>query len=126
MKLKTKDTVMVIAGRDRGKKGEILKVLPKTSQVIVEGINIAKRHTKPSQSNPKGGIVELTKPISTSKVMIIDPATGRPARIGYTIGKNKQKERVFKVSKFQNKKVSSDKPKVKKNDNKTKNEKATK
>ena len=102
MKLKRKDTVMVIRGRDHGKKGEVIDVLPKTSQVVVEGVNVAKRHTKPSQSNPKGGIIEMTKPIDASKVMVIDPKSGRPARIGYVIGKNGKKERIFKVSKFKN------------------------
>ncbi len=114
MKLKKKDQVMVIQGKDRGKKGEVLAVLPKTSQVVVEGVNVVKRHTKPSQKNPKGGIVELTKPIIASKLMVIDPSSGRPARIGYKVGKNNKKERVYKVSKFKN----TTKSKTTKNDSK--------
>ncbi len=105
MKIIKKDKVIVIAGRDKGKTGEVLAVMPAKSQLIVEGVNIAKRHTKPSQSQPKGGIVEITKPISASKVMVIDPVTGKPARIGYKLGAKGKKERIFKVSKFTNPKV---------------------
>lgn len=102
MKLQKNDKIIVISGRDKGKKGEIVAVLPKRSQVIVEGINVVKRHTKPSQANPKGGIIEKTKPIDSSKVMILDPSSGKPARVGYTVGKGNKKERIFKVSKFKN------------------------
>ncbi len=75
MKIKKNDTVMVIAGNDRGKTGKVLKVFPKESRVIVEGINLRKRHTKPSQKNPQGGILEKEAPIHISNVMIIDPKT---------------------------------------------------
>lgn len=102
MKLQRKDTVMVMSGRDRGKTGEIVAVLPRTNQVVIEGVNVVKRHTKPSQSSPKGGIIELTKPVKASKVMVIDPSSGRPARIGYKLDKNGKKERIFKVSPFKN------------------------
>jgi large subunit ribosomal protein L24 len=102
MKLQRKDKVMVISGRDNGKTGEIVAVLPKTNQVVIEGINVVKRHTKPTQSNPKGGILEITKPVNASKVMAIDPASGRPARVGYKLDKNGKKQRIFKVSKFKN------------------------
>ncbi|MCC7289312.1 50S ribosomal protein L24 [bacterium] len=105
MKLQLKDKVIVISGRDRGKTGQIVAVLPKHNQVVVEGVNVAKRHTKPNAKQPKGGIIETVKPIDVSKVMVVDPATGRPARVGYKVGKNGSKERVFKVSKFVNKKT---------------------
>jgi len=97
MKLKRDDNVMVMAGRDKGKTGKVLAVIPKDSKVLVEGINIAKRHTKPSDKNPRGGIIELTKPIDVSKVMILDPVTNLPARISYRINEDGTKERVFKV-----------------------------
>lgn len=113
MKLLKKDKVMVISGRDKGRTGAISAIHPKTNQVIIEGINIVKRHTKPSQSNPKGGILEITKPISASKVMAIDPSSGKPARIGYKKTKDGKKERIFKVSKFKTAKVSK-KPATKK------------
>lgn len=85
MKIKKNDTVMVIAGNDRGKTGKVLKVFPKESRVIVEGINLRKRHTKPSQRNPQGGILEKEAPIHISNVMIIDPKTNEPTRIGAKI-----------------------------------------
>ena len=97
MKLKRDDNVMVMVGRDKGKTGKVLAVIPKDSKVLVEGINIAKRHTKPSDKNPRGGIIELTKPIDVSKVMILDPVTNLPARISYRINEDGTKERVFKV-----------------------------
>ena len=98
MKLKREDKVIVITGKDRGKTGTISAVLPATGQVVVDGVNVVKRHTKPSQKQPRGGILEITKPIAASKVMAIDPATGKPARIGYHIRENGVKERIFKVS----------------------------
>ena len=112
MKLHVKDKVLVVSGRDKGKTGEIVAVLPKLNQVVVEGVNIAKKHTKPSAKVPRGGIVEVTKPVDASKVMAIDPSSGRPARIGYKIDAKGNKERVFKVSNFKNTKAA--KPAAKK------------
>lgn len=109
MKLKLKDKVMVISGRDKGKKGEIVALLPRKNQVVVEGINRVKKHQKPNQTHPKGGILDITRPIDTSKVKIIDPASGKPARISYKRNSKGEKERVFKVSKFENKKASKSK-----------------
>ncbi len=105
MKIVKGDKVMVIAGRNRGVQGSVLAVLPKKNQVVVEGVNVAKRHTKPSASNPKGGILELTRPIDVSKVMAIDPKSGKPARIGYKISANGKKERIYRVSSFSNPKA---------------------
>jgi large subunit ribosomal protein L24 len=98
MKLKREDNVIVIQGRDKGKTGKVMSVLPQENKVVVEGVNIAKRHTKPSQKVPRGGILEITKPIDVSKVMVLDPASGKPARVGYTIKADGTKERIFKVS----------------------------
>ena len=106
MKILRKDKVMVITGRDKGKTGEVLAVLPKSNQVVVEGVNVAKRHTKPSQAQPKGGILEITKPIDASKVMVLDPSTNKPARISYKLNQKGKKERIFKVSKFKNSKTT--------------------
>jgi len=114
MKLLRKDTVLIISGKDKGKKGEVVAVMAKTNQVVVEGINVVKKHTKPTQSNPTGGILEITKPIAVNKVMIIDPTSGKPARVGYTIDKNGKKERIFKVSKFKNALKKASKKPVKK------------
>ncbi|BDQ04380.1 50S ribosomal protein L24 [Ignavibacterium sp.] len=101
MKIKKNDTVMVIAGNDRGKTGKVLKVFPKESRVIVEGINLRKRHTKPSQRNPQGGILEKETPIHISNVMIIDPKTNEPTRIGAKIILDEKtgKKKIARVSK---------------------------
>ena len=78
--VKTGDTVVVISGKDKGKQGKITAALPKKGRVVVEGVNV-KRHTKPTQANPKGGIIEKEAPINVSKVMILDPETKKPTRI---------------------------------------------
>ena len=98
MRLRKGDRVVVLSGRDRGRTGEITAVVPRDNKVVVSGINIAKRHTKPSSKYPQGGILELTKPIAVSKLMAVDPQTGKPGRITYRINKDGSKERVFKPS----------------------------
>ncbi len=85
MKVRKEDNVVVIAGNYKGKTGKILKVFPKKNRIIVEGVNIRKRHTKASQQNPQGGIVEKELPIDASNVMVIDPKTNEPTRIGKKI-----------------------------------------
>ena len=85
MKIKKNDNVMVISGNSKGKTGKVLKVFPKDNRVIVEGINLRKRHTKPSQSNPQGGILEKESPINVSNVMIVDPNNNQPTRLGSQI-----------------------------------------
>jgi len=85
MRIRKNDNVMVISGNDRGKTGKVLKVFPKKSRVIVEGINLRKRHTKPNQKSPQGGIIEKEAPIHSSNVMLIDPKTNQPTRIGSQI-----------------------------------------
>ncbi len=82
MKIKKNDNVQVIAGNNNGKTGKVLKVFPETNRVIVEGVNIRKRHSKPSQKNPQGGIIEKELPIDASNVMVIDQKTGKPSRVG--------------------------------------------
>ena len=84
MHVKKGDKVMVISGKDKGKKGVILAAFPKQSRVLVEGVNIVKKHSKPSQMNPQGGIISQEAAIHVSNVMPIDPKTGTPTRIGYT------------------------------------------
>jgi large subunit ribosomal protein L24 len=80
--VKKGDQVIVIAGKDKGKKGRILEAYPAEGRVLVEGVNIIKRHTKPNMKNPQGGIIEREAPIHASNVMILDPKTGEPTRIG--------------------------------------------
>lgn len=79
--VRTGDTVVVIAGKEKGKQGKIKACEPKKNRVVVEGVNMVKRHTKPSQANPQGGIIEKEAPINVSNVMILDPESKKPTRI---------------------------------------------
>ena len=97
MNFKTGDKVVVITGKDKGKEGTITKILRDENKVIVEGINIAKKHVKP-QGNQPGSIVEVEAPIHASNVMIIDPKTKKGTRIGHEIDKKGKKIRVSKKS----------------------------
>ena len=83
MHVKKGDKVKVLTGKDKGKEGKILAVYPKKERVLVEGVNIVKKHQKPSQDNPQGGILEQEAPIHVSNVLPIDPKTGEPTRVGY-------------------------------------------
>jgi len=98
MHVKKGDTVIVIAGKDKGKKGRVLAAYPKKERVLVEGINLVKKHTRPSQSNPQGGIVTQEAPIHVSNVALIDPKTGTATRIGYKVLENGKKVRYAKKS----------------------------
>ncbi len=82
MKIKKGDQVIVLSGEDKGKTGEVVKSMPKESKVVVQGINLVKRHTKPSQTTP-GGIVTKEAPIDISNVAIVDPKSGKASKIGY-------------------------------------------
>jgi large subunit ribosomal protein L24 len=97
MHVKKGDKVMVISGKDKGKTGVILKAFPKKDRVLVEGVNIVKKHAKPSQTNPQGGIISQEAPIHVSNVMPLDPKTGEPTRVGYKVVDGK-KVRVAKKS----------------------------
>jgi large subunit ribosomal protein L24 len=98
MKLKKGDKVVVITGKDKGRQGEITKVYPKDNKVIVSGINQFKRHLKRQNEQNPGGIIEVERPINASKIMLLDPTTNEPTRVGYEI-KNGQKIRISKKSK---------------------------
>lgn len=95
MHVKKGDKVKVITGKDKGKEGIVLAAFPKKDRVIVEGVNIVKKHVKPNQLNTQGGIVSQEAPIHVSNVMLIDPKTGEPTRVGYKI-ENGKKVRVAK------------------------------
>lgn len=77
------DTVMVIAGNSVGKQGKVLKVFPAKNRLIIENVNIVKRHTRPSQKNPQGGIVQKEAPIHASNVMVVCPKCGKKTRVGH-------------------------------------------
>lgn len=96
IRLKKGDTVMVRAGKYKGKTGKIVATHPSENKVTVEGINIVKKAIKPTQTNPTGGIVEITKPIWVSKVGIVEPGTKKPTRVGYKLDDKGNKSRVFK------------------------------
>ena len=84
IRLRKNDLVEVITGRDRGKRGKVLQVLPEKGRVVVQGVNFIKRHTRPNpQKNIKGGIVEREAPIHASNVMLLDPEENKPTRIGH-------------------------------------------
>ncbi len=97
MHVKNGDKVIVISGKDIGKQGVVLEAYPKKDRVLVEGVNIVKKHAKPSQANPQGGIFVQEAAIHVSNVMIIDPKTGNPTRVGYQTVDGK-KVRVAKKS----------------------------
>jgi large subunit ribosomal protein L24 len=94
MKFKKGDTVQIIAGKEAGSQGEIIEVLPKANKVIIEGRNIAKRHTKATQKNQKADIVEKPMPIDASNVMLV--VKGKPSRVGYKVKADGTKVRVAK------------------------------
>jgi large subunit ribosomal protein L24 len=98
IRLKKGDTVMVRSGKYKGRSGKVLATHPSLNKVTVEGINIVKKHMKPTQAKPQGGIVELTKPIWVSKVGLLDPTAKKPSRIGYKLSKEGVKSRILKTS----------------------------
>ena len=88
MKIRKNDQVVVVSGNSRGKRGKVLKVYPEKSRVIVEGVNIIKRHTRPNQKNPQGGIIQREAPIHLSNIMLLDPKTNEPTRVGTKVVKD--------------------------------------
>lgn len=95
--VKKDDTVIVITGKDKGKKGRVLEAYPRLNRVLVEGVNMVKKHARPSQANPQGGILTQEAPIHASNVMLVCPKTGLPTRIGYKV-ENGKKIRIAKRS----------------------------
>ena len=79
--IKKNDTVIVLSGKDKGKKGRVLRAMPSKSQVLVEGVNVVKKHQKPTQNNQSGGIVPMEAPLPACKVMLVHPKTGEPVRV---------------------------------------------
>jgi large subunit ribosomal protein L24 len=98
MKIKKGDTVEVVAGKDSGKQGRVLVVDRDRERLVIEGVNMIKRHTRPNpQKNVKGGIVEREAPIHVSNVMVLSPDSGKRSRVGYRILDDGRKVRVAKV-----------------------------
>jgi large subunit ribosomal protein L24 len=98
MKIKKGDTVEVVAGKDSGKRGRVLVIDKDRERLVVEGVNMIKRHTRPNpQKNVKGGIVEREAPVHVSNVMVLSPDSGQRSKIGYRILDDGRKVRVAKV-----------------------------
>ena len=95
MKIKKGDTVQVLSGNDKGKKGEVLEVMPKTETLVVKGVNVRKKHIKPRKQGEEGGIIPLECAVLASKVSVVCPKCGKATRIGYSEEKG-EKVRVCK------------------------------
>jgi large subunit ribosomal protein L24 len=95
MKIKKGDTVLITSGKDRGRKGKVLEASPKESRILVEGINLRKKHQRPKKSGEKGQIVEMPGPIHISDIKLICPKCGKATKVGYKVF-NKNKVRVCK------------------------------
>ncbi|MGM9521932.1 MAG: 50S ribosomal protein L24 [Oscillospiraceae bacterium] len=85
MNIRTNDTVVVLSGKDKGKKGKVISADPKSLKVIVEGVNVAKRHQKARKQGEESGIIKKETPIYASKVMLVCPKCGKPTRVGHTV-----------------------------------------
>lgn len=96
MRIKKDDQVLVISGKDRGKKGRVMKAFPKERRVLVEKINYRKVASRRTKENPKGGIVQMEGPISTANVQLVCPRCGKPTRVGYSFLTDGTKQRVCK------------------------------
>ena len=97
-RIKKDDTVIVIAGKDKGRSGRVLKVLPEHERVVVEGVNMAKRHTAPNVTHPQGGVIAKEASLHLSNVALRDPKTGKPTRVGFKVNDKGRKVRVAKGS----------------------------
>jgi large subunit ribosomal protein L24 len=98
MKIRKGDTVVVLTGKDKGKQGEILRAMPSANRVVVKGINLVKKNTKPSAKNAEGGIVAKEMSIHASNVALVDPKSGKPTRVGFKVDAKGVKTRVAKKS----------------------------
>jgi len=98
MKIHKGDQALIISGKDKGRKGKVIEALPKDGRVVVEGLNIRKKHMRPKKSGEKGQIIEMPSPLDVSDLKIICPKCGKPARIGYKI-EGKKKYRICKKCK---------------------------
>jgi large subunit ribosomal protein L24 len=102
MRIKVDDEVIVIAGNYKGVTGTVQRVIPKENRLVVSGVNVVKKHQKPrpsaGRSRAQGGIIEFEAPISASNVMLVDPTTGEPTRVGFRRDENGRRIRYAKVS----------------------------
>jgi large subunit ribosomal protein L24 len=94
LKIRKGDRVRVLTGKDRGKEGEVMRALPKERKVIVDGVNVAKKHQRPTRATQQGGIIDKDMPIPVANVALVCPSCGKTTRVGYTFDKSGQKTRV--------------------------------
>ena len=97
-KIKKGDKVVILSGKDKGRRGEVTKAMPKEGKIVVGGVNMMTRHKNPSQENPQGGLERIEAPLHVSKVAIEDPKTGKPTRVGFKVLDDGRKVRVAKGS----------------------------
>ncbi|MBP3713640.1 MAG: 50S ribosomal protein L24 [Bacilli bacterium] len=90
MKLRKGDSVVVVYGKDKGKQGVIQRAFPHVNKVVIEGVNLRKKHVKPNQSNSEGQIVQIYAPIDASNVMLLDPKSKKPTRVGFKVVNGKK------------------------------------
>ena len=90
MKIKKNDTVLIISGKDRGKRGKVLNVFPKVGRLLAENVNLKKKHVKPKKQGEKGQVVEIPSSIPASNVKLVCPKCGKPTRVGYKIVEDKK------------------------------------
>ena len=93
-RVKKNDNVVVVAGKDKGKRGKVMRVIPEKQRVVVEGVNVITKHNKPTRQNQRGGIERKEAPIHLSNVMLADPQTGEPTRVRFQVLESGQKVRV--------------------------------
>jgi len=95
-KIRKGDTIQVVKGKDKGKKGRVMRIIPETGRALVEGINMAKKHKRRSQQNQQGGIVSIEMPISIANIMLLCKSCSKPVRVGFKLANDKTKSRFCK------------------------------
>jgi len=100
MKIKVNDKVKIIGGKDRGKDGKVIQVFPKEEKLVVEGMNIMKKHLRPNKKGEKGQVVELSAPVHLSNVLLICPKCDKPGRVGFKLDGDKKKRICKKCQEF--------------------------
>jgi large subunit ribosomal protein L24 len=94
MKIRKGDRVHVLTGKDRGKEGVVMRAIPKDRKVIVDGVNVAKKHQGPTRTTPQGGIIDKDMPLPVANVALVCPSCGKPTRVGYKVDTAGQKVRI--------------------------------
>jgi large subunit ribosomal protein L24 len=96
LKIRKGDRVRVLTGKDRGKEGEVMRAIPAAGKVIVDGVNVARKHQRPTRATQQGGIIDKDMPLPVANVALVCPSCGKPTRVGYKIDASGQKARVCK------------------------------